>query len=97
MSGSLERVDPPLEGSRGKGDNYPRLFTLNYAEILGFEPAHDPNHDHIGETRPRGSQALQALSAPEVVSELNRLDLVEAGCRGWPKGPQPLERAHRQA
>lgn len=97
MSGSFEGVDPSLEGSRGKGDDYPWLFTLNYAEILGFEPAHDANHGHIGETRPRGSQALQALGAPKVVPELDRLDLVEAGCWGWPKGSQPLEGAHRQA
>lgn len=64
MSGSFEGIDPPLEGSGGKSDDYPRLFTLNYAEILGFEPAHDPDHDHIGETRPRSSDPLEALGAP---------------------------------
>ncbi len=64
MSRSLKGVDPSLVGPGGEGDDYPRFFTLNYAEILGFEPAHDPDHDHIGETRPRSSDPLEALGAP---------------------------------
>ena len=91
MSGSLEGVNPPLEGTRGKGDDYPRLFTLNDAEILGFEPAHDPNHDHIRETRPWGPDPLHALGRPEVISELDRLDLVQAGGWGGPKGTEQLK------
>lgn len=71
MSRSLKGVDPSLVGPGGEGDHYPRLFTLNYAEILGFEPAHDPDHDHVGETRPRSSKALQAFGAPKVVFELD--------------------------
>ena len=94
MSRSLEGVNPSLEGSGGESDDYPRFFTLNYAEILGFEPAHDPNHDHIGEAGARGSDPLHAFGGPEVVPELDRLDLVEAGPRGRPKGPQLLKQAH---
>ena len=76
MSGSLEGINPPLEGPRGESDDYPRLFTLNYAEILGFEPAHDPNHDHVGKAGAWSPDPLHALAAPEVVSKLDRLDLV---------------------
>ena len=76
MSGSLEGVNPPLEGTRGKGDDYTRFFTLNYAKILGFEPAHDPNHDHIGKASAWSPDPLQAFGAPEVIPELDRLDLV---------------------
>ena len=48
VSGSFKGIDPSLEGSGGKGDDDPWFFTLNYAEILGFGPAHDPDHGHIG-------------------------------------------------
>ena len=96
MSGSFEGINPPLVGSGGKSDDYPRFFTLNYAEILGFEPAHDPNHDHVGEAGAWGSDPLHALGAPEVVPELDRLDLVQTGPRGRPKGPQLLKQAHLQ-
>ena len=76
MSKSLEGIDPPLKGTGGESDDYPRLFTLNYAEILGFEPAHDPNHDHIRKAGAWSSDPLHALGTPEVVAELDRLDLV---------------------
>jgi hypothetical protein len=82
VSRSLKGVDPSLVGPRGEGDDHPRLFTLNYAEILGFEPAHDPDHDHVGETRPRGSDPLEAFGGPKVVPELDRLDLVQTGSWG---------------
>lgn len=96
MSRSLEGVNPSLEGSGGEGDDYPRFFTLNYAEILGFEPAHDPDHDHVGEAGSWGSDPLHAFGGPEVLPELDRLNLVEAGPRGWPKGSQLLKQAHLQ-
>lgn len=82
MSRSLKGVDPSLVGPGGEGDDYPRFFTLNYTEILGFEPAHDPDHDHKGETRPRGPKALQAFGGPEVVAKLDGLDLIQVGCGG---------------
>ena len=96
MSPSFQGVDPPLVGPGGKGDDYPRLFTLNYAEILGFEPAHDPNHDHIGKAGAWGPDPLHALGGPQVLSELDRLDLVQAGGWGGPKGAQLLKQAHFQ-
>lgn len=46
VSRSLEGIDPALIGPGGKGDDYTRFSTLNDAKILGFEPAHDPNHDY---------------------------------------------------
>ncbi len=76
MKGSLEGLDPPLKGPGGEGDDYPRFFTLDYAKILGFEPAHDPNHDHIGKASAWSPDPLQAFGAPEVIPELDRLDLV---------------------
>jgi len=96
VSGSFKGIDPPLEGAGGKGDDYPRLFTLNYAEILGFEPAHDPNHDHIGKAGPWGPDPLHAFGGPEVLPELDRLDLVQAGGWGGPKGAQLLRQAQFQ-
>lgn len=96
MSGSFKGIDPPLEGAGGKGDDNPRFFTLNYAEILGFEPAHDPDHDHVGEAGTWGSDPLHAFGGPEVLPELDRLNLVEAGPWGWPKGSQLLKQAHLQ-
>ena len=96
MSRSLKGVNPPSEGSGGESDDYPRFFTLNYAEILGFEPAHDPDHDHVGEAGTWGSDPLHAFGGPEVLPELDRLNLVEAGPRGWPKGSQLLKQAHLQ-
>jgi len=88
VSGSFKGIDPPLEGSGGKGDDYPRLFTLNYAKILGFQPAHDPDHDHKGETRAWSAKPLHRLSAPHVFPEFEGLDLVDCGHRGGPKGTQ---------
>ena len=96
MSRSLKGIDPSLVGPGGEGDDYPRFFTLNYTEILGFEPAHDPNHDHVGEAGTWGSDPLHAFGGPEVLPELDRLNLVEAGPRGWPKGSQLLKQAHLQ-
>jgi len=96
VSPRFQGVDPPLEGPGGKGDDYPRLFTLNYAEILGFEPAHDPNHDHKGKAGAWGPDPLHALGGPQVLSELDRLDLVQAGGWGGPKGAQLLKQAQLQ-
>lgn len=76
MSRSLEGVDPALIGPGGKGDDHPRFSTLNYAEILGFEPAHDPNHDYQGDAGAWGSDPLQGFGAPKVLPELDRLDLI---------------------
>ena len=76
MSGSFKGIDPPLEGSGGKGDDYPRLFALNYAEILGFEPAHDPDHDHIGKTSAWGTDSLHRFGGPKALLEFEGLDLI---------------------
>ena len=96
MSGSLEGINPSLEGSGGKGDDYPRLFTLNNAKILGFEPTHDPDHDHIGKTGARSPDPLQAFSGPKVLPEFEGLDLIQAGGWGGPKGAQLLRQAQFQ-
>ena len=96
MSGSLKGIDPALEWTGGEGDDYPRLFTLNYAKILGFEPTHDPDHDHEGETGAWGTNSLHAFGGPEVLPELDRLDLVQAGGWGGPKGAQLLRQAQFQ-
>jgi len=96
VSGSLEGVNPALEGSGGKGDDYPRLFTLNYAKILGFEPTHDPDHDHIRETGARSPDPLHAFSGPKVLPEFEGLDLVDCGRRGGPKGTQLFKWAQFQ-
>ena len=77
MSGSFKGIDPSLEGSGGKGDDDPRFFTLNYAEILGFEPAHDPDHHHKGNAGAWGSDPLKYLGGPKVVSEFDGFDLAE--------------------
>lgn len=79
MSPCFEGVDPPLEWPGGKGDDYPRLFTLNYAEILGFKPAHDPNHDYIRKTGARSPDPLHAFSGPKVLPKFEGLDLIQAG------------------
>ena len=49
VSGSFKGIDPALVRTGGKGDDHTQLFTLNYAEILGFEAPHDSNHDEIRE------------------------------------------------
>ena len=90
VSRSFEGIDPPLERARGECDDYPWLFTLNYAEILTFKPAHDPDHGYKWDTGARGADSLKHLGRPEVVSEFNRLDLAEQGFWGWPKCGQLL-------
>ena len=76
MSGSFKGIDPPLEWSGGKSDDYPWLFTLNYAEILGFAPAHDPNHDHIRKAGARGTDSLHGFGGPKALLEFEGLDLI---------------------
>jgi hypothetical protein len=44
-------IDPALVWAGRKSDDYARFFSLYYAEILGFQLSHNPNHDDIGETR----------------------------------------------
>ena len=96
MSGSFKGIDPPLEGAGGKGDDNPRFFTLNYAEILGFDPPHDPDHGHIGNPGAGSPDPTQNRGAPEVFHEFDRLDLVQAGLRGGPKRPQLLKWAQSE-
>jgi hypothetical protein len=86
VSGSIEGIDPALEWARGKVDDYPWFFTLNYAEILGFEPAHDPDHHHKGDAGAWGSDPLKHLGSPEIIGKFNGLHLAEQGFRGWPEG-----------
>ena len=76
MSGSFKGIDPPLEGSGGKGDDYPRLFALNHAEILGFQPAYDPDHDHKGKAGAWGADSLHGFGGPKAVLEIEGLDLI---------------------
>ena len=76
MSGSFEGVDPPLVLPGGKSDDYPGLFTLNYAEILKSLSSHDPNQDHIGHGGAWGSDSPQNLFTPEGVNKLNGLDFI---------------------
>ena len=91
VSGSFKGIDPSLEGSGGKGDDYPRFFTLNNAEILGFEPAHDPNHQHKGDSGAWGSDPLKDLGGPEVIGKFDGFNLAELGFWGWPEGCRLLE------
>jgi len=79
VSRSLEGVNPALEGSGGKGDDYPRLFTLNNAKILESGASHDPNQDHIGNGRPRSPDPTQDILAPKGVNKLDGLNLVNPG------------------
>ena len=92
MSRSIQCVDPALERARGKVDDYTWFFTLNYAEILGFEPAHDPDHHHKGDAGAWGSNPLQDLGGPEIISKFDGFDLAEQGFWGWPEGGRLLQR-----
>jgi hypothetical protein len=96
VSGSFKGVDPPLEGSGGKGDDYPGLFTLNYAKILGFEPAHDTDHEYEGEAGAWGTNPLHRLSGPHAVLEFQGSDLADCGRWGGPKSTQLLKGAQFQ-
>ena len=87
MSGTFKGIDPSLEGAGGKGDDYPRFFTLNNAKILGFEPTHDPDHDHIRKTGAWRPNPLHAFGGPKVVPELDGFDLIQAGGGGRPERP----------
>jgi hypothetical protein len=84
-------VDPSFKGALGKGDDYTRFFTLNNAEILGFEPAHDPNHEHKGDSGAWGSDPLKDLGGPEVIGKFDGFNLAELGFWGWPEGCRLLE------
>ena len=86
-------INPPLKGPLRKGDDYPRLFTLNYAEILKFEPAHDPNHHHKGDAGAWGSDPLEHGGSPEIVGKFNGLHLANQGFWGWPEGGHLFQRA----
>ena len=96
MSGSFKGIDPALEWTGGKGDDNPRFFTLNYAKILGFEPTHDPDHDHEGETGAWGTNPLHRFCGPHVVPEFQGLDLADCGRWGGPKSSQLFKRAQFQ-
>lgn len=97
MSPSLEGVDPALKWPLGKGDDDPGFSTLNDAKILGFEPAHDPNHRHIGQAGAWSSHTAQNLAGPEVVDKLDGFNGAELGLRGGPKCAQLLPKAQFEA
>lgn len=91
MSRSFKGVDPPLERTGREGKYYPRFFTLDDAKILGFEPAHDPDHRHKGDSSAWSSDPLEYLGCPEVIDELDGLDLAEQGFWGGPQGGYLLQ------
>ena len=76
MSRALEGIDPSLVLTGGKSDDYPGFSTLNYAEILISPAPHDPNQDHIGHPGAWSADPSKDILAPELVNELNGLDLV---------------------
>jgi len=75
-----------LEIPRRKADDYPRLFTLNNAKILGFEPAHDPNQDHIGKSCAWGPHPLKHLGGPQIFNKFDGFDLTDKGIWRWSAG-----------
>jgi len=93
VSGSLEGINPSLEGSGRKGDDYPRLFTLNYAEIPESRASHDPNQDHIGNGGPRSPDPTQDILAPKGVNKLDGLNLVNSGHGRGHQSSQPFPSA----
>jgi len=79
-------IDPSLKWALGKSDDYTWFFTLNYTEILEFEPAHDPNHHHKGDPGAWSAHALEHVWRPKAVGKFDGLDLANQGFWGWPEG-----------
>jgi hypothetical protein len=85
-----------LEIPRRKADDYPRLFTLNNAKILGFEPAHDPNQDHIRNSGAWGTNPLKYLGGPQIFYKFDGFDLTDKGLWGRPAGGHLFQGAQLQ-
>jgi hypothetical protein len=64
-------INPALVWAGRKCDDYTRFFSLNYAEILGFQSSHNPDHDDKGETRTRCPDTLEQMAAPKIFSKFN--------------------------